>query len=624
MECGNIGGFLVLLLIPLILYLNREEKRFKRIPVSSHLFWGKIYGTKKKQLFRERLLKNLLLILQIGTLISIAFSAAEPYIVQYVISWKHDTVLIMDTSAGMNTVSDDGHSRYYRAKKEAMKLLEKVTDENRMLVMEAGPQSRILTAFTSDRNRLREIIDSGRASDTPADISGAVSLACSLANKVRGDEIILITDCAFDDKEIPDISAYNFRIIQAADSSPTVNSGITRFAARKRKATLNDYEIMFSVYNGRSGAADFSLSLLADGVKIADQNIRLEAEEEKTFFSHAGEISAQALMLTLNTDDGLDADNHAYWILSNRKKRVALIGTRNEFLLLFCDIFPGIESTVIPVPSGTEPIPGLSGYDAVLFNQYAPRVLPAAGNYLFFEGFPGNVPFKVKGRFGYDEITRFNPDHPVTKEITASRIRVKDGLDITLKNTGTMLAGSKRRPLVVSQETGTGKRVFFTFSLFKSDLPLLPDFVVLMGNVFSWFFGDQDNGENMATGQAYALPAAAGNYRITTPDARKVDVSPDSNPPLFKQTLKAGFYKIETESGTRFFAASLLDRDESNIQPRFKGSLLKTGFDEVTHRLSHDYKLPLQSWFTLACFILLGMEWFFYWLAGRKKVKNAE
>ncbi len=116
---NSIGLYALLAIIILILlYLRRPKPLDKTVP--SLMFLMKQRGTQKKYRFFRRLLRNLLLILQILAIAALAFAIAEPYInIPREVATKN-TVLIIDTSASSQTNSGIG-TRFDEAVTQAKK-----------------------------------------------------------------------------------------------------------------------------------------------------------------------------------------------------------------------------------------------------------------------------------------------------------------------------------------------------------------------------------------------------------------------------------------------------------------------------------------------------------------------
>jgi len=119
MPFGNMLGLYALLaLIPfIIIYLIRPRLKEKIIP--SLMFLLKETTSAKQTAFLQKLIKNLIFLMQLAMILLLAFSAAQPYIMSSKNVNDENTVLVIDVS-GSSQASSGMTTRFNKEIEEAM------------------------------------------------------------------------------------------------------------------------------------------------------------------------------------------------------------------------------------------------------------------------------------------------------------------------------------------------------------------------------------------------------------------------------------------------------------------------------------------------------------------------
>ncbi len=186
MAFGNpLGLWALALLVPfIIIYLRRPQIIERKLP--SLMFLIKEFGMIRKYSFFRNLFTNLLFLLQLLILSLLAFSVSAPFVEKAYNASEKSTVLIIDTSASMQTQTDSGtrfEDAIELAKKELSGDISIITTGNSAnLVLENGGQ----LAATQTLNSLKP-------SEGVANLEAAMHLA---EQQLRGDKakIVILSD----------------------------------------------------------------------------------------------------------------------------------------------------------------------------------------------------------------------------------------------------------------------------------------------------------------------------------------------------------------------------------------------------------------------------------------------
>ena len=186
-------GFAWALAVPaviLVLYLLR--RRFLPQQVPSVFLWRKSIRDYAANRPFQRLMKNLLLPLQILAALALALALMHPAIPG---GAAGQTILIFDVSGSMQTQTA-GRTRLDTAKEEALKLVRTLPTGEEITILTAGKEPERL-ALSVDREEAEQTIASITCGKDGADTDKALSLADAIArntDKDTGTNVIIYSD----------------------------------------------------------------------------------------------------------------------------------------------------------------------------------------------------------------------------------------------------------------------------------------------------------------------------------------------------------------------------------------------------------------------------------------------
>ena len=154
-------GYISLISLVVLIYFFSKKKTVIEVP--SIIPWSVL----KEDVVRNRLFKaDLLFLLQILLILLLIFFLARPYFKSSIINISgKNIILIIDTSASMQTTEADG-SRFEQAKSRALKMVNKMSQWDKMMVISTDYTSRVICELTKDRNKLKELINELSSKDT--------------------------------------------------------------------------------------------------------------------------------------------------------------------------------------------------------------------------------------------------------------------------------------------------------------------------------------------------------------------------------------------------------------------------------------------------------------------------
>lgn len=176
-----------------LLYLLRLRRRQLVVPYLP--LWKKVVQRKQYQSLFERLKRLVSWLLQLFFWGLLLLALADPRLRAELLSGKN-LVLVVDTSASMKAL-EGKDTRIALAKKEALRQIDQMVGQDRMMLVAMDREVIPLTPFTTDKELLKRKLKEVRASDTASDLRRALWLAeDALLDRKRG-EILVISDGAF-------------------------------------------------------------------------------------------------------------------------------------------------------------------------------------------------------------------------------------------------------------------------------------------------------------------------------------------------------------------------------------------------------------------------------------------
>lgn len=167
-----------LLAVPVVaLFILKFRRKDQVVP--SVLIWERVFKRKAITSLWRRLRKFLSLLLHLLILGFLTFALSRPLFSTQKIVPRY-IVLVVDNSASMQTQAPDGETFFKKSKKEILSLLPKLGSDDRVLVIEAKAQPRVIFSLERGLKDLPEIIEKLPPSHSIGNLPQALYFAISL------------------------------------------------------------------------------------------------------------------------------------------------------------------------------------------------------------------------------------------------------------------------------------------------------------------------------------------------------------------------------------------------------------------------------------------------------------
>jgi Mg-chelatase subunit ChlD len=563
--------------VPLILFLHSLRPKGFKVDTTTLFLWERVLkqrplATRLGWLFR----KNLLLILQILAASLLIAALADPSLLHFGAP-SGDVVVVVDLSASMKAKGPLG-TRFDAARKEFLALVDALSSGQKMMLIGAGAQTRLIVPFTANKQRLR---DAGRnlvATDASGRIKEAILFAHAFLKPGSPDHVVVISDGAFIGAEDFARQGAQLRFIKVDGGRDNV--GIVGFEVRRYANRSSQYEVMVQVRNFTAKAIRAPLVLTLGDTTLAQESIDMEPDSRRVLIYPLKGSLAGTLTARLEINDDFATDNRAYLAVSDAPAvRLLYVGPGNLFLSNLFRFFPNVQVTAAQ-PGDAEASHFENQYDLVIFDRVPVPVL-TQGNFILINTVAPNLPLQAQGRSRNPRIIAPLTKHPITDGLSLADLQVRESMRVTVSEDGIVLARSRESPMLAALERGRMRLLFIAFDLLASDLPLRVAFPILFHNAIEWFQPQRAEfpAQNVPAGTPFALrlPVSDSDLEITLPSGKKEQLKVVTNPLVFTDTFETGRYSYKSASRHGQFAVNLFDEDESRITSRLSMNAANTG-----------------------------------------------
>ena len=608
MDFRNPAGLYALLaLIPFILlYLRRPKPKEKTIP--SLMFFMHEKGVTKFASFLKQILKNLLFLVQLAIILSVAFAVASPFFKSEKAAGAAETILVIDGSASMNArIAGSSSTRFGKAVEEANSHLEGHVS---MVLATSIP---VVILEKGSAGDAKKILAALKAKATTSHVGDSMLAAGELIKDFKHSKVVVISD--FQANQGTDVLVAKRSLAARGAQVEFINvigdesdlNGLSN--AGFVELDINKFQTTALVKNYDNVQRQLDIEIFNNDNAVAQKQLSIGPGSLEPFVFDTMHGST---MLKILQDDDLATDNSLFISSPAKKIRTLLItNSDTSFLMSALKSAPDIELDVA-VP----PVVKNFNYDVIIIHNASSQfMLPGfyreinkavangAGLVITAQGsLPAYVkefsmPFSITGA-GNASKASVNIENYLTKGVDFG---VVANYTIVLPSAGkgkaddftSLVVADDGSPLLGTYAKGSGTVIYYGIldqsSTFKSSY----FYPIFWDNLLSFITNSQDIASfNVLTGKVEGI----SNQQVVTPSG-KLQTSR-----LFYDD--AGFYSV----GGKAIAANLLNNDESGIASAKALGLAGDDSKMVTSSVKAQGEVLLGSRLMLAAIVLLFAE----------------
>lgn len=615
-------GLIAPLVLLYILRRRREERR-----VGSTLLWEAALRDLRAERPWRRLIPHVSLLLQLLILVAGALALARPAGLGAAPSGAQVAVVI-DLSASMAAVSEDGTSRLEEAQARARSLLSHLPPGGRGMVVAAGRDAVVEGALSPDSIALVRAVSDLQVQGGAADLEAAVALAAErLADAPLGSRVILLTDGA----EAGSVTVEGLAVPVAVQrvGMTADNTGLVALDVRADPAPGHPDRASLFVRCRRSAEAPATLYVLASVQSrlIASRSVELPARGESTLTLTAdlppdADGRAPVVQVRLaSAESGDSAERLDAQALDDlrvapspaaRRLPVFLVGDPMgsvERVLRSdadVDLFETTLERLAERPDSAAPLDGL-----VIYARQVPDAPPAGDSIVIAPSGDHAFEVAVGASVQAPRVVSWAEEDPRMRFVSMTDVHLARARPLRALGARTLVE-TNAGPVVVAFERAAGETTFVGFEPADSDWPTQPSFVVFFRDLLERARMRRARGgvPEAGLGVPLSVPAPEGEgVRVTTPDGDEVGAFSRGGLALAPVGPEPGVYRVEA-AGRQLFALRNLDApDEVDLSPRLT---LTSGGERSVARLAQAED-QRESWPWLAlvalCFLLAETLW---------------
>lgn len=600
------AAFLFAAAIPVVIvfYLLKRKRVVKL--VSSTLLWQRFLAETQASAPFQKLRKNWLLILQLLLLVIAVLALARPYF-KTQIKPAEMRVLILDASASMQA-TDESPSRFEKARAEALKWVDGLAGADQMVILQAGANTEVRQSATGEKAALRRALESCVCSDGPTRLVPALRMAESLVRELPSAEIHLFSDGA-----VPDLTEFENKglpLVYHKFGKDANNVGIIALDVRANPEDPRQRAVYASVANFSTNTVQTEAELLLDDRLIETRPLSIAAGETSAQVFLTGQAQDGVFTLRLKIKDDLAADNQSSIVsLLPKPVKVLLVSRENRLLEKALRAVPNVQLTVAPNLDGPS-----TDYDLVVLNDVVPSAWPRANVLAIHTVNPAW--FQNVETVEEPPIVDWKSTHHLLRYAGFDNVQVAESLTVKTPPWAVSLVDTPQATLMLAGELGRQRIVWVGFDSLKSNWPLRVSFPIFIANAVEWLNPANAQGGQLLVkaGEAFrlALPQPERGGQITLPGGAQqtLTLDPNANEFVFGDTGRQGIYHLRLGTNQTVFCVDLLDRAESNIQPRETLELGK--YTKVAATTMQ--RANMELWRSIAALALavLLFEWWYY------------
>jgi Ca-activated chloride channel family protein len=607
-------ALLSLLAIPLILALYLLRPRRRQVILSTTALWQKALKDRERGIGLRRLLRDISLLLLLAAALALGVGLAGPQWPTHA-SERMDTVLVLDVSASMKTRAGIRTTRFDQALAEAARIVDGLPRDGRMMVMTSGRNAVLRTGFENDRDLLRRALAQLRPGDEPGRPREALELALSLFRGREQGQIYFVTDGAFDPDIDPGSPQVAFRIV----GERAKNVAITRFDLRQEPGD-DRFQALLALRNYTDVPVAVRASVTLEGRVLFSDAVELKARADETLILPFRGRAIGRATARIDVDDDLAADNQAFAVVNTgQPQRVLLYSAGNFYLESVLQALPGV-ALVKREWSPAEDLARLARvHDIVVFDGIAPPRLPQ-GKFMLLNSVAPGLPFYDAGWVARPAITGRGAS-ALMRDIDLTGVRIDQARRVVIEQA---VPGLQR--LFWSAETNLAlalldenvKLVYLGFDLYRSNFPMQTAFPLFVSQSMEWLRprGDSERTNHNTPGSAHSIRLPPGETQVTveTPSGTTETLQAEDDSASFDATSEAGIYRYVSGDEARYFAISLADARESDVNARWT----RRGQRAEARPAGGEAQAITPLWPELLALamMLLALEWF-VWIGSR-------
>ncbi len=459
--------------MPLVVLMYILKQKFEERMVGSIYLWQQVLKDIDVNTPWQKLKKNLLLLLQLLSVLFLVFALSDPYL-NTVGGMYSNLVVIIDNTGSMNARYEGG-TRLEKAKQLAEEMLGRTGTKANITLLTVERNPKVEIGKTTDKGEAVSRLRAIKPGSSSGNINDAVSLVRAIVKQYEGKvsyKAVFYTDSPVDTGDL------NAEVVSLASELQNVSLDHISYSEDEGELT-----VLVRATNRSAVPLGREVSLYGNDKVLAIKNVELEPGETANLYFEGIPAAAPYLWAELTEKDDLEEDNQIYGVVKLTKPRkVLLVSDSNVFIEKALSQVKGLE--LYKTNPGEEPD---KGYDLYIFDSVTTVELPESGSILLIAPGAGNGIVEIGGELqgGPGDMLK----HPLTKYMDNASFTVAKLKSMEAPFWSEVLMEVDGDPAVVSGEYKGRKTAAIAFDLHDSDFVLTTEYPIFMYNLVSYLAG---------------------------------------------------------------------------------------------------------------------------------------
>jgi Ca-activated chloride channel family protein len=542
MTVSNPAAFFLLFASLLVILLHFLRARERRRAVSALFLWEGLPGDPQSRAARIRQQLDPLIVLQLAILLALVTALAQP-------GWRMRTTtlaglaIVLDGSASMRALTDDGTTRYERAVGEARSLLDRYASTATALIQLSGRPA-ILARPDSERiDRQNALLRSEPTWYADGTADALHALLGSVGGTSQFERVVVLSDHPYPD--LP--TAFETILVDTGD-----NLALTAFSVRDNPDG-EGVSALVSVLNDSDAYRDVTIRI-DDRENQTTLAVLMEPDSADTFVIPFPSSRGTLFTASIEPEDDFLADNRRFFSLDRPiDARVHWLGSENRYLL-------AALQSVAPVTLVD------SADDADLIVVHAARA-PASSTGTILLVHAGIDDLLIQGETRpTDRIEIASPGHALLRDVDPSSFRIREAPTASLPRSAQIVLESGDVPLLVTYEDERRAVVYLAPDILDTNLPITVDFPLLIRNVVAGLvrLPSEISHRSAEVGEPVSLAGRGVVQALYDAEQRPIRLSDGLT--TFRST-SPGFHTLVTDRGAFAIAVNVSPEESAFVAP---------------------------------------------------------
>lgn len=583
-------------LVPIIIFMYLLKQKAVEFKVSSLYLWQEMYKNVEANTPWEKLKKNLLMILQIITLLILIIALMSPFITGKGLG-ADNSVIIIDNSGSMATKYDDNQTRLEYSKKEAESYIRSCKGGTLFTLIASNENAFLEISNTDDKNEIIKKLEEIEQSMAPGNAEPGIEMVKTMKEQWPSLETVVFTDT---NASMDDIDGY---IVDTY-------SNIANYAVNYVSHGYNDggLDVVGQVANNSDEEVTKDVTLYGGDEILVVNTVTIKPHDKENLYFKNVATSSDTIKLEINGQDALPWDDSATDILSEEgESKILLMTDANVYLE---KALSQIENITVMKSSDIQSFDTFasSEYDLYIFDGMMPDTFPAEGNVLIF-----NVVYE-----DIFDMDKYIDDGTMVDAVPGVATQYIQGLEFGVGSSFAYQTPEWATPFFTNgdgdclgfwgQKDGRNIAVV-GFDLHDSDLPLRMEFPLFIYNIVSQCInrGVVNEYQYEVSGSVDMTGSVeGGNLVVTKPDETVVEFSDRIG--TFTDTDLLGVYKVSQADASKGKSGKFAVNFPSS-ESYIEDMIVASDYDDSQVKSGVSGVLNLRNIIILIALGMLGVEW---------------